>query len=493
MKNLPTVPRLEKLRNDAKDLLAALRRQEPAALKRAAETINKQPGERFVLAEAQWIIAREYGFASWPKLKEHIDRVTLQGMAPEEREGRFLRHLLDGRRDLAERVLACDPALPRRSLHIAAGLGEVDEVKGRLGSEPGAAKATAEPHGVTPLYCAAVSRFHLDSQERAEEIRLCAQLLLKEGADVNASFHTGDPDYPLRPLYAALGPGYHPELAKLLIDAGAEVNDNESFYHAAEQPDNRGLRLMINAGAEWRETNVLARKLDFEDLEGVKMLLEYGVDPEAYSPSALHHAILRGRSPEMVQLLLDYDARLDSKDDAGRDPINKAAFLGRVELFDLLSRHVDLETVDQGNLQIVHVAAGNRYELGPEAGEAVTMAAWEGRADDLRRLLDAGAPVGSRRGSDNGTALHCACFPGHAECAELLLSRGADVNDKDNSFEATPLEWTMHGSANANLPTGDFPATVRTLLNHGAPVPERAEGSPEVRTVLVEHGAVDEP
>ncbi len=33
------------------------------------------------LSDAQWVIAREYGFASWPALKAFIEHVT--GQAPE--------------------------------------------------------------------------------------------------------------------------------------------------------------------------------------------------------------------------------------------------------------------------------------------------------------------------------------------------------------------------------------------------------------------------
>lgn len=56
-RNLPARPNLEYLRNEAKDLLARLQQQDP----------NAQ------LTDAQHALARDYGFASWPKLKSHVE------------------------------------------------------------------------------------------------------------------------------------------------------------------------------------------------------------------------------------------------------------------------------------------------------------------------------------------------------------------------------------------------------------------------------------
>jgi hypothetical protein len=55
---LPANPSLEHLKNQAKDLLCARQQERPDAQ----------------LAEAQHAIAREYGFASWPKLKAHVEK-----------------------------------------------------------------------------------------------------------------------------------------------------------------------------------------------------------------------------------------------------------------------------------------------------------------------------------------------------------------------------------------------------------------------------------
>ena len=59
-RDLPSQPSLEYLRKQAKDLLSELQQGNPA----------------LQLADAQHALAREYGFASWPKLKAHVDALS---------------------------------------------------------------------------------------------------------------------------------------------------------------------------------------------------------------------------------------------------------------------------------------------------------------------------------------------------------------------------------------------------------------------------------
>jgi hypothetical protein len=59
-RNLPDRPNLEYLKKEAKARLEQLQQSNPAAQ----------------LADAQHTLAQEYGFASWPKLKAHVDAVS---------------------------------------------------------------------------------------------------------------------------------------------------------------------------------------------------------------------------------------------------------------------------------------------------------------------------------------------------------------------------------------------------------------------------------
>jgi len=67
---LPANPSLEQLRKQAKELLQAIRAGDPSA-KHRLRTLKPELFEP-ILADAQYILAREHGFESWPKLVHHI-------------------------------------------------------------------------------------------------------------------------------------------------------------------------------------------------------------------------------------------------------------------------------------------------------------------------------------------------------------------------------------------------------------------------------------
>jgi hypothetical protein len=71
MPDLPARPDLDQLHHEAKDVLHAAQRGNPAAVAR----INAVP-DRLILSSAQLALAREYGFASWAKLKLEVERAT---------------------------------------------------------------------------------------------------------------------------------------------------------------------------------------------------------------------------------------------------------------------------------------------------------------------------------------------------------------------------------------------------------------------------------
>ena len=86
-KSLPSRPSLEQLKRQAKDL----RNQFLAGDRTAVEHVrqfhpdfNKSNRDEFRLHDALLVIAREYGFTSWPKLKEHVESVLLETGEPLE-------------------------------------------------------------------------------------------------------------------------------------------------------------------------------------------------------------------------------------------------------------------------------------------------------------------------------------------------------------------------------------------------------------------------
>jgi hypothetical protein len=74
---LPAKPNLEHLKEQAKDLLRKCQQGDAAATERFRSLASYSASASLKLADAQHVIARDYGFASWPKLKEHVEFLAL--------------------------------------------------------------------------------------------------------------------------------------------------------------------------------------------------------------------------------------------------------------------------------------------------------------------------------------------------------------------------------------------------------------------------------
>jgi hypothetical protein len=88
---LPPRPSLEQLKRQAKSLLKRQQAADSAALTRiresrprwrnlSGEQIDASP---FALADAQSVIASEYGFASWSRLQSHVKTLEAAGATAE--------------------------------------------------------------------------------------------------------------------------------------------------------------------------------------------------------------------------------------------------------------------------------------------------------------------------------------------------------------------------------------------------------------------------
>ncbi len=174
MSKLPVRPSLDQLRHQAKELLRAARSGD----QRAVAQIGGPP----TLALAQLAMARDYGFASWPKLKSEVDR----------------RAILD----------SCDPG---RLQALIAGQPELatEELLNWCDHQNGAA----------PLSYVAMMRFDTSGgvwRDRPGTSEL-ARLLLAAGAPVD-----GGPQDDETPLMTAASYG-DAEVARVLVEAGASL------------------------------------------------------------------------------------------------------------------------------------------------------------------------------------------------------------------------------------------------------------------------------
>jgi len=78
-RSLPARPNLEQQKRQAKELLESFTAGDAESEARVrSELPDKQP---IALADAQFVLAREYGFASWAALKEHIEESQTEDRA----------------------------------------------------------------------------------------------------------------------------------------------------------------------------------------------------------------------------------------------------------------------------------------------------------------------------------------------------------------------------------------------------------------------------
>ena len=101
-----------------------------------------------------------------------------------------------------------------------------------------------------------------------------ARVLLDAGASANTGFfeknHQPEPEFESA-IYGAAGIAHHPELTKLLLESGADPNDNETPYHVIETYDNRAMEVLVDSGKLTADSmsTLLLRKHDWHDYDGI--------------------------------------------------------------------------------------------------------------------------------------------------------------------------------------------------------------------------------
>jgi hypothetical protein len=215
-------------------------------------------------------------------------------------------------------ILGRYPSVAKANIHTAAILADEDAVRSFLSRDPKSATAKGGPHEWDALTHLCFSRYlRLDKTRSAAFVRT-ARALLDAGASANTGWveimDQPNPN-PVREsvIYGASSVARHPELTQLLLDRGADPNDGETPYHLPESYDNAVMKLVMESGKlnaaslSW----MLVRKADWHDYEGMKLVLEFGGDPNLmtiFGNNALHHALRRDNRLAMIELLLDHDA-----------------------------------------------------------------------------------------------------------------------------------------------------------------------------------------
>ena len=69
-RSLPSHRNFEDISREARELLHNLQRRDPSAIRRRYSLDSESGNVHARLADAQYILAREYGYSSWQKLRE---------------------------------------------------------------------------------------------------------------------------------------------------------------------------------------------------------------------------------------------------------------------------------------------------------------------------------------------------------------------------------------------------------------------------------------
>ncbi len=496
-RSLPSRPDLAQQKKLAKELLQSFASGDAEALARVRSVLPDK--QKIVLADAQFVLAREYGFSDWAALKQHIETRVEDTRSPEERvHDAFRRHdanavrgLFEMHAVLRERIneplfafdspaivaYADDPAMvdvlldfgadPNRRSDWWAGGFHV------LYSATGAAAEGLIAAGAIPDACAAahLNRLDLLTQLIAEdpkrvherggdgqtplhfaESRAVVDLLLDADADIDAR----DVDHRATPaewmLDRTRGAGRF-DLARYLVERGASAD----IFLAAALGLSDKARAMLQANP---------KLLDLRTGQA-----NYGERP----PSSYHiyfWTIGDSRSP------LDVAAQFDQHDTVQ----TMLEFASPLQRFHLACRRGD----EAGARAVLREHPGIIKTMTPDDHRAISDAAWHGDARAVALMSELGFDPRTP-GHDGGTALHCAAWEGSTDTVAALLNRH-DARDlvaiRDARYGATPLGWCCHGSQFGNT-NHDHAGVARLLLEAGArPGPDTGKASPSVEAVL---------
>jgi ankyrin repeat protein len=497
---LPARPSLSQQKKLAKELIAAARAGDPNAMARIrAQLPDKQ---KIGLTDAQFTLAREYGFASWRELVQHIEQLAVDerplvdrfrhafAMRDAEALRRLRTHGAEIKQIVNEPMFDFNsPALVAASWH-----DDVDVVDAllELGADPNrksewwagpfhalyhACGEIAEhllAAGATPDACAAAALDRIDLLEqmlaadpsRVHErggdgqtplhfarTRRMADFLLAHGADIDAR----DVDHRSTPAEWMLTDAADPrksriDVARYLVERGASA---DIFMAAALGLTDRA-RALVEA-----DPRVLA--------------LRTGQGEYAEQPPSSYHVYLWSIGPNLT-------------------PLQTAAKFGQRETLAFMLRFASPE---QQLLVACHEADGEAARRivaahpgivaalsGPDAA-ALGDEAWVSNERAVRLMLQLGFDPAA--GEFGQSALHRAAWAGAPDIVAMILAteRGrALLEAREAQFGGTPLGWCCHGSVNNRNPAADHVEVARLLIAAGVVVPDDMEGSEAVQVVL---------
>jgi len=538
---LPARPNIEQYKKQAKELLTACKSGVPDAIERvraligleavpAGDTNKGGARHRITLADAQFVIAREHGFDSWPKFAKYIEalRIARAVESLDDPVAAFVeaacvprdgRDHNSGTLEEANAIVERYPEVPRSSIYTAAILADESAVRGFFARDSGDATRKGGPRGWDALTYLCFSRYLRLDASRSQAFLNTARALLDAGASANTGWYETI-DTETRPrqvieaaIYGAAGIAQHAGVTRLLLERGADPNDEETPYHVPETTNNTVLKILLDSGKLNKKSLgcILVRKSDWHDLDGLQLALDHGANP-ALSPGwgtyPLHHAIERDNGIEAIAALLDHGAdptAVRSKD--GRSPLQIAAHRGRGDILRLLDGrglHLNFAGVDhliaacamddrEAIETLLEHEPALRNELIERGGSLLAEFSGTGNVPGVDNLLDCGVSVGALYNGDpyfdiakNSTALHVAAWRANHGAVRELIQRGVPLDARDGKGR-TAMMLAVKACVDSYWMGRRKPDSVRALLDAGASVDgvETPCGYDEVDALLV--------
>lgn len=329
-RRLPDDPSLEHLKNEARSLQRSLQSGDRELIDQASAYVSHGQTIDFTqisLTTTQWLLARSYGFASWPRLRRHLDVIATYTRRPEPAgedepadRAALVDHLLAlsvlnytrDRGNTFERprqLLQRQPELATANAFTIAVTGRADDLDRLLAADPSAGSRSGGPYDWPPLLYCCSSRVS-DPEPAVAVVRS----LLAAGADPNTGYLWFGLTSAFTALTCALGGGEqgqppHPAaipIARLLLEAGADPNDNQALYNRMFTPADDHLELLYQYGlgtdlpSPWRDRlgdnyptpdQMLGEQLRWAAGHGfidrIRLLLAHGVAPDnrGYHPN----------------------------------------------------------------------------------------------------------------------------------------------------------------------------------------------------------------
>ncbi|HLP00308.1 MAG TPA: ankyrin repeat domain-containing protein [Fimbriimonas sp.] len=461
---LPERADIRQLRIQAKELLRQLQSGE--------SLVENKPFTNAKLADAQRLIARKYGFPSWPKLVDQVEtpaQIEKFKQAIETGDTAVLEQLLQEsaavRKAINDPLFYFDsPAILRVANHPAAT--KIIPILAKYGADlnqrskwwAGGFSALDYSKGeTTDLLVKLGANYDVWSAATQGKLQELKALLDKDPESVNAPGGDGQ-----RPLHTASTI----EVAQLLIERGADLEVRDIDHESTP------IQYQIN------------------NPEIVRLLLKHGAQPDVFTAVALDDLDLFqqlvAEDPKVANAKVGAGQFVTTKSNGGhiytyllganKTPVHVAADRGSTKVLAELIKSSspakqliaaalmgDEATVDQILAQNPNIGK----EMGADA-RTIADAAQAGKVEAVRLLLKAGLDPAARR-LDDGTALHTACWFGQLEVVKMLVHR-VPLELKDKVHGGTPLSWAIHGSQHCRNASGDYPAVVRLLLESGADI-----------------------